>query len=412
MEDIKKELEKISTSITEKNDAMTKAIESKANAEDIKAFETNIDELKKKQDELNSILIKQGEAIADFQKKAKASDDETSLIQKALNTAKEKLGQMKAGVKSRVSLEINTGLQQKSSVVSANVLDTTISTRVAEIGEIPYRRRFLEDLIRGESVGDNNGNNLVYTDQANVTRSANNVAEASPYPTLSAIDWREYTCKIEKIADSIKVSKESMDDFDFVESEVRNLLISSVDQRVDQQLLLGTGVSPELKGIALSASTFVAGDYATTIKNASLFDLIHVIKAQIMTVSEGFFMANVALMNPVDVTKLLSTKDADGNYVIAPFATDNGRTINGVRIVENTLVPAGEMYVMDSNKATIYNRKTLTLDISFDNEDDFNKDMVSIKASRRLALLIRNVNANAFMHVPDIAAAITAITQP
>ena len=410
--EIKAQLDEIAKGISEKNEALTKALESKASKEEILGLKTSIELMSTKASEIQNAVIQQGEAITSLKADKIITDDPASAVYTALKKAKEQLGKMKESGKGSFSFEIKNADRLKATVSSAEVVDTTIGTRVAGIGEIPYRRRFLEDVLQSAAVSDGRGNVLQYTDQANVLRSANNVAECAVYPALTDIDWQEFTCKIEKIGDTIKVCREAMDDFDFVESEIRNLLMTSVEQRVDQQLLLGTGTTPQLKGIDLVASAFAAGAYALSIDNATLFDLIHVIKSQIMTVSENMFDANIALMNPVDVTKLLSTKDLDGNYIIPPFATDNGRTINGVRIIENTLVAANTMYVFDSSKATVYNRKSMTLDVSFENEDDFNKDLVTIKASRRLALLIRNVHANAFTKVADITAAITAIDKP
>lgn len=405
--EIKEQLDLIAGDIKLKNEELSKAIEGKASKHEIEEMKNSIEA---KQTDLNAILIKQGEAITSLSERKTANEDTGSAILKGLQNAKENIDRIKSAKRGSLSFEIKNADRYKAIVTSAEIADNTLGYRVPNIGEIPYRRRFLEDLLGSGSVGDGTGNTIQYTDQANVTRAAGNIAEGGAYPVTTDIDWIEKSLRLEKIGDSIKVSRESMDDFDFVESEIRNLLLSSVDQRVDQQLLLGTGTTPQLKGIDISAGNFAAGSYATSIDDANLFDLIHVMKSQIMEAGQNMFNANAILMNPVDVTKLLSTKDSQGNYVIPPFATNNGRLVNGVEIVENTLVTAGQAYIMDSLKATVYNRKSLTFDISYDNEDDFNKDLVTIKASRRMALLIREVNNGAFIHVPDIAAAIAAIT--
>ena len=124
------------------------------------------------------------------------------------------------------------------------------------------------------------------------------------------------------------------------------------------------------------------------------------------------YSANVVVMNPCDVTILMSTKDADGNYVIPPFATENGRMINGVRIVESTLIPQNTAYVMDTNMGQVMNRKSLSLEVANQNEDDFVKDMVTFKASQRLAFYVPQVDYPAFVKIADITAAIAAIDKP
>ncbi len=404
--EVKEQIEKLAEDITAKQGELTEVLEAKASSESVNTLKSELDTLKAAHDEAQIVLKAQGEALA--KSKELEVDEAVSHIMKQLTENKDAILKAKDAGKGALTFDLNL----KATVSSAEVAGTTLSSRVPGIGAIPFRRRFLEDEFNSASVGDGNGNNLVYTDQANVNRAADNIAECAAYPTLSDIDWIEQSCKIEKIGDSIKVCLEAMDDFDFVESEIRNLLLTSVDQRVDSQLLLGDGVTPNIKGIATSASTFAAGSYATCIPDANLFDLIDVVRAQIAEVGEGMYMANTALINPVDLTKLRATKDSTGQWISAPYTTDGGMTVAGVRLIENTLVPANEMYVFDSTKGTVYNRKTLAIQMAFENEDDFNKDLVTIKASRRLAFLIRNVWANAFTHVADITAAITAIDKP
>lgn len=406
--EIKEQIEKLAGEISVKQDELTTGLEAKASSESVTALKVELDSLKAKHDEALTVLKAQGEAIA--KQKEFEIDEAVGVIMKELREKKDSISKLKGAHFKKESTQFDLNI--KAIVSSGEVAGTTLSSRVPGIGEIPFRRRFLEDDFNSASVGDNNGNNLVYTDQANVNRAAGNIAECAEYPTLSDIDWIEQSCKIEKIGDSIKVCLEAMDDFDFVESEIRNLLLTSVDQRVDSQILTGDGVTPNIKGIALSASTFAAGSYAACIPSATLFDLIDVVRAQIAEVGEGSYMATTGLINPVDLTKLRATKDSTGQWISAPYVNDGGMTVAGIRLIENTLVPANEMYIYDKTKATVYNRKTLSIQMAFENEDDFDKDLVTIKASRRLAFLIRNVWANAFTHVPDITAAITAIDKP
>jgi hypothetical protein len=86
--------------------------------------------------------------------------------------------------------------------------------------------------------------------------------------------------------------------------------------------------------------------------------------------------------------------------------------IGSVQVIANNLVPVNEMYVMDSTKGTVVSRRGTTVEFGFENNDNFEKEIVTVKAYERLNFLVRNVDANAFLHVPDIASAITAITAP
>jgi len=62
--------------------------------------------------------------------------------------------------------------------------------------------------------------------------------------------------QIQKVRDFVDVCIDMMDDYDYVQGEITNLVSTDVRLRVDSQLLLGTGVAPELNSVASTASTF------------------------------------------------------------------------------------------------------------------------------------------------------------
>lgn len=376
---------------------LTKAIEEKASKTEIETLKSQIEALKE-------INLKQGEEIAKLGKvEQNTLKGLTGEIMDALKTNADKIKNIKAN-KGRIEIEL------KSTVTHASVLTNTIGDRLTDIGQKPFRKVVLEDLFGSGNVSSQQ---IYYTDQENVSRDADNIALCNTaYPSTSNIEWKERSIKVEKIGDSIKVCLDAMEDFEFVASEVRNLLLTSVDLRADQQLLLGNGTSPELKGVNAVASTFAAGSYAVSIQNPNLYDLITVVGCQIAELGQGMYSPNYAILNPVDACLLKLQKDANDQYIIPPFTTENGMVVSGMRVIESTLVNANTMYVGDFTKGIVYNRKGLTVEMAMENEDDFNKDLVTIKASRRLALLIRNVHANAFTKVTDIGAALTAITKP
>lgn len=376
---------------------LTKAIEEKASKTEIETLKSQIEALKE-------INLKQGEEIAKLGKvEQNTLKGLTGEIMDALKSNADKIKNIKAN-KGRIEIEL------KSTVTHASVLTNTIGDRLTDIGQKPFRKVVLEDLFGSGNVSSQQ---IYYTDQENVSRDADNIALCNTaYPSTSNIEWKERSIKVEKIGDSIKVCLDAMEDFEFVASEVRNLLLTSVDLRADQQLLLGNGTSPELKGVNAVASTFAAGSYAVSIQNPNLYDLITVVGCQIAELGQGMYSPNYAILNPVDACLLKLQKDANDQYIIPPFTTENGMVVSGMRVIESTLVNANTMYVGDFTKGIVYNRKGLTVEMAMENEDDFNKDLVTIKASRRLALLIRNVHANAFTKVTDIGAALTAITKP
>ena len=301
-------------------------------------------------------------------------------------------------------------LNLKATVQRSAVSSNTQAHRVDGIGEIQRRKVFMRDLFTPGRIAPNNHGSIRYVDQQAITDGATNITEGNAYPTTSDISWIERSINIQKVGDSIKATRESMDDIDYVESQINNFLMKNVELRVDAQLLSGTGVAPQLKGVQTSATAFAAGGYATSVQDAQLADLAAIIGAQIMTGTN--YMPNAILMHPEDMVKrFMLVKDAENEYIKVPFAinTPDGLTIiANMVVVANSGVTQNTLYVGDFKTGTVYSSDEVQIEFGFEN-DDFTKDLVTIKARERMALLIRIVDNGAYRYVSDIGAALAAI---
>ena len=111
------------------------------------------------------------------------------------------------------------------------------------------------------------------------------------------------------------------------------------------------------------------------------------------------------LLNPTDYHKMLVTKATDGQYIQDP--NTGAVSVMGVPIVQTTAQTAGTFIVGDFTLgAAIARRKGMTVEFAFNNEDDFDKDLLTVKASSRFALPIYRKNAFAF---GTFSGAITAL---
>jgi len=269
----------------------------------------------------------------------------------------------------------------------------------------------LRDLFRRVTGVFENGV-IRYTDQNTVTRNAKTISEAGTYPE-SALSWITRTLLIEKIGDTIPVSEEALADLDFVEGEIRRLLEVNVALKEEAQLWSGDGNTPNLKGVYTTATAFNSGAYAGyKPADANLFDLIRVMSVQIMNGKESKYRVNGVLINPSDMLQMDLNKDTDGRYLIPPFAiiTPTGEvTVKGVRVIECPAVTANTMVVGDFNMGTIYEREGFTAEFGY-GDGQFITDMMTLKVRKREALLIRNIDAGAFLKSTNITTDIANIT--
>jgi len=390
---------------------------SKANSEEIVSLSKELSELKN--NELKALLKaveKNGEAVA--KGLSMTTKDVESMADQFVASFKEKQASIDKikGESGAVEIELKTDVTSGSSVV-----DNTFSTVVPGIGKIPVRPTLMEARFKKGSFGVNSGGKLTYLDQNTLNRAANNVAECALIPE-SEIDWKEYDCKAEKIGDSIPICMEALEDFAFIKTEVENFLIENILLRMDQQLLLGTGTSPELKGIDSVAQTWGVGvgspieSLANSVDTPTTANVVFTAVSQIKNSgASNSFRPNYVDLNPQDYQLMLLEKDANKNSlndVLVSIDANGQVKVAGVPVFENPLVPQDVIYVGDYSRGAVYNHRRLTITIATQHDTDFLRDRVRLRGTVRKALLIRNVNANAFLKVTSIAAAKIALAKP
>lgn len=287
------------------------------------------------------------------------------------------------------------------------------------VSQIPYQNLYMQNMfVQGNATTEY----IKYVQQATIVRDAKNVAACATTTHNSKVTWDIQDLQMKKTRDFTNVCLDMMEDYDFVEGEIRDLVQRDVQLKVDADLLLGDGIGVNLNGVASYASTFNAAnpdaDYSGKVGDATVIDLIVVGGAQIKAFgAQNFFRPNVVMMNPTDVTLMGLMKDGMKNYIkmgsvnAAIFRDVNGTLyINGMMVMENPNVPENEMYIFDSRRGKYFRRKGVVVEFSYENGTNFENEMVTVKAYERSNLLVKNNDANAFLHIPDIAASVAAIT--
>ncbi len=295
----------------------------------------------------------------------------------------------------------------KGIVEISDVANSTISQMEPGIAKKPVRRVFLEELFTKKPMTGNNRGTITYTEQNTLTRNADQVLRCALIPE-SDITWIEKSMKINKTGDSIKICRDALEDLPMLEAEIREFLRENVALKFDEQLLLGTGVDPDLTGVDVVAPDWAAGSFALTVDDATIYDVLEVGTTIVKNAGQNnMFNPSWILMNPNDAQAMLLEKDADGKRLFPRGTNLSEIRIGGAGIIENPLVPQNEAYIGDFSKGSIYVSRDLILELFDENEDDARHDLLFLKATKRAALLIKTVHAGAFLHIPSISQAKT-----
>lgn len=304
----------------------------------------------------------------------------------------------------------------KTIIERASVSSSTLGYRLPGIGQLATRSLVMDQVfptvnLSEADVKESNGV-IRYLDVASETRNAAETAEKGTKPE-SAISWIERTAALQVIADTIPVTKQAYRSLGFVAGEIDRLLRRSHALRKDLQLYSGDGVSPNIKGVYTyaTAATLSSLPNYQGLTDPNLYDLIANLSVYISNSKQGKYAPNVVLMNPADVLKYKLAKAADGHYILPPFISADGKVIDGIRVVETSVVTANTLVLGDFAYGTIYQSEDLVIEMGWIN-DQFIKNQWTIRAEQELMLLVRNADLDAFTKITDIDAAVASLAKP
>jgi HK97 family phage major capsid protein len=299
----------------------------------------------------------------------------------------------------------------KADTLRASVANNPYALDLNEIGQLATRRLTVYDLFPKLSVPMNSNGVVRYVDwdEATKVRAAAAVAEGAVIPE-STVKFATYTLNLQKVGVTVPVSEEFAYDDNLLMQEVRNFLVNDVLLKIDTDLIAGNGTAPNIKGLTASATAYTA--VASGITDASIYDLIVDMKRSITVGGGSKYNPDFILMNIVDINKMLLKKDVNKQYVAPPFAQGgNGVSelvVSGVRVIECNAVTANTAILGDSRFARIYEEAGFVVGMGYDGAD-WSSDMMTLKARKRLNLLVRTADATGFAKVASISAALTTL---
>lgn len=295
----------------------------------------------------------------------------------------------------------------KADTLRASVASNPNALDLTDVGQLAHRKLTVYDIFRKVPVPANSNGTVRYVDwdESTTVRAAAAIAEGGAFPESTA-KWTTNTLTVQKIGDIIPMSEEFMYDASLFASELENLLKTNVAIKVDTDLVAGNGTSPNINGLKAQIPNYTPA--AAGIVDPSIYDLLVKLREAITSAYGAKYSPNVALMNIVDINKMKLKKDSHNNYIMPPFYDRNGNIVDGLSVIECNSFTANTMAVGDSRYGAIYEIPGVTVETGFAT-GDFESDMMSVKARRRLNLLIRNVDRTGWLEVTSISAALTTL---
>ena len=225
------------------------------------------------------------------------------------------------------------------------------------------------------------------------TNGAATVAEAAMKPS-SSFEFELKQTPVQVIAHWTKITRQLADDAPALQAFINARMIYGVNLAAEDQLLTGDGTSPNLSGI-MAAGNYTAQSFKLADIGGAGSTMLDLLRVSFATINAAGFRTSAVVLNPVDWAVLQGLKATDGVYLLgSPANSFASSSIWGVRVVESAAMAKGKFLAGDfARAATVYDRMSTVVDIAAQNEDDFIKNLYTIRAERRLALAVEHSNA-------------------
>lgn len=240
------------------------------------------------------------------------------------------------------------------------------------------QRLFVRDLL---NVGKTGAPAIFWVRQTGFTNNAAVVSENSLKPT-STIAYDGVMTPVTTIAHLFKASKQIMDDFAMLRTDVDRELRYGLKYAEEQEILFGDGTGVHLLGIIPQASAYAHAFVPP------LMTIIDDIRLMMLQSQLARLPATGIVMHFTDWARVELTKDSTGQYLWANPMRLAGPSLWGLPVVptEITAMLGKALVGAFRDGAQIYDREEINVEVATENNDDFEKNMITIRCEERVAL--------------------------
>ncbi|GHZ44179.1 Phage major capsid protein, HK97 family [Vibrio cholerae] len=253
--------------------------------------------------------------------------------------------------------------------------------RRAGIIAIPERQMTIRDLI---APGTTTSNMVQYVKETGFTNNAAPVAENTSKP-YSDITFAMENASVQTIAHLMKASRQILDDASALASFIDARARYGLMIKEEGQLLYGNGTGANLQGIIPQASAYAAptGAEVTTEQR------IDRLRLAILQAALAEYPATGIVLHPTDWATIELLKDNTGKYIIGNPQNGTTPTLWRLPVVSTQSINQNSFLVGAFNLgAQIFDRMDIEVLVSTENTDDFEKNMVTLRAEERLAFAV------------------------
>jgi HK97 family phage major capsid protein len=258
------------------------------------------------------------------------------------------------------------------------------SDRETAIVGIPRRTMTIRQLL---TQGRTTSNLVEYARQVSRSTTARPVTEGAAKPEAD-YTWERDDAAVRTIAHWVHVSRQAMDDAAQLQTEIDGELRYGLELEEELQLLKGDGLNQNLAGLVGQADSYSA---AFAVQDEQDIDIL---RLGLLQVSLNEYPADAIVLHPTNWARIELLKDGEKRYLWSNPRAPGQPGLWGLPVVVTQSMEADEFLVgAFRTAATIYDRMDAEVVISSEDRDNFIKNMLTVRAEKRLALAVKRPSA-------------------
>ena len=376
-QDVEKKLSEVKANIKNFGEDVQKKME---------AGQAVTEELKQRTDESLTQMAELKEHLTELeQKMARAPQEEPQAVKSLGQLVIESDAYQSMNSSDRKSVRVKLERKDIMNVVGTTGAGTSptnslvIADRLQGIIAPPERVMTIRDLL---APGETESNSMEYVQETGFTNNAVTVPEGAKKPQ-SDIKFDLKNAPVRTIAHFFKASRQILDDATGLASYIDGRARYGLRLAEEAQLLSGDGTGANILGILPQAQEFAP---SLTLTSATPIDRLRLAILQAVLAE---FPPTGFVLNPIDWVSIELTKDNEGRYIIAQPVNGGTPRLWGLPVIETQAIAQNTFLTgAFSLGAQIFDRMDIEVLLSTENEDDFTRNMVTIRAEERLALAV------------------------
>lgn len=378
-EDLRKQQDKL----TDAHSEVMKSVETQTKL--AKDVQDKIDQQIAKANEQASIVTEVAQRLEDIKKAVEAGESQPTLtvrgqVQKMLEGShKDALAKFvshestKLVLKDITSADVSTGMKREPHI------DTLVS-----LERQPLRVADLLTVVPVQTDAVKYGKQTLRDNQARI------VAEGTSKP-YSNYKWEDDTAIIEVVAHLAKMSLQALADAPRLAAEIESEMRYGLSFAEEAEILNGNGTTGHLSGLMHNATAF---SVPAGMSDDDMLTGIDVLRVAMLKVHLAYAVPDAHILNPINMAEFdLMRRDPDqgGGYLFSRPDEQTGVTrIWRLPVVETPAMAVGK-FLTGAFKyaASLYRRQGATVQISTENDDDFEKNLATMRCESRLGLGVR-----------------------